>query len=721
MKLTQHLRHLLALTALGLALSPQLPAQAQHDVTDPTAWQWFTGVSVATLSAQVSNGYRIVDIEVDDDDPLTLTAALVQNSGNYAKSWWWYVGATSTQVNSLLSQNNARLIDVEPYGTASGTRYAVVMVRNTGSDYASGHGWYTGQTAAQVISWVNANPTRRILDIQPYWTNLSTRYAFVWVENSGTQASGWWYYINVTGSALNGYLAQNNARLIDLERNPSSGNYDAVMVPGDGDATYHFYNITSTAASNYIEQFAARIIDVERYPFLAGYRYHLVMRQNDNDLTIQANNAMRSFLPLAATSGLSLARLDAGFQQLAGVQEHKTFEPASLIKTAHHYTALRRVSLGLDNLQSLLTVYTGLSGSCPNGTAPVARALSTVLQRMMEQSNNADTEAIRARYGTSTIESTVAAAGATSLQLNHTLGCLCGNPRNEASLNDFGKIHDAVVAGSLGVYEPTFHTLMSNGTNFGMGAYSTTTTLNNEIGAAGLTQEEETAFRGGLRFAHKGGSYTCLGGPEEHRSRGAYVRVPYRNGCNTLYREYFIGAWVNDATSSTDANNSVGIGMTTLYAQVLRDALATWSGASCTPFTTYCSTNPNSTGVSGGIGATGSPYIGTNNMAVTATSLPQDVFTFLLVGTASDYVANPAGSLGNLCVGGSIGRYWNSLQSTGGTGTASHGLDLQNIPGPSTSQPVLAGQTLYFQWWHRDTVGGLPASNFTNGLRAIFI
>ena len=722
MKLYPPLRRLVAMTWLLLAASPLLAAQAQTDVTDPTGWLWYTGVPISTVSAQAANGFRVVDIEIDDDSPLTVTAALVHNSGNYAKNWWWYVGQTSSQVNALLAQNNARLIDVEPYNTSLGVRYAVVMVRNTGGDYASGHGWYTGMTSSQVISWVNSNSSRRILDIQPYWTGSGTTYTFIWVNNSGTQQSGWWYYINVTGGTLNNLLAQNNARLIDLERNPSTGNFDAIMVPGDGHSTYHFYNISSGAATQYINQYASRIIDVERYPFLASYRYHIVMRQNDDDLTIAANNAMRSFLPLSAKSGLSLVRLDNGFQQLAGVQEQDTFEPASLIKTAHHYTAMRRVSLGLDDLASPVTVWTGMSGSCPTGTAPVTRDLSTVLSRMMEQSSNTDTEAIHRRYGAAIIESTAASAGANSVELNHVLGCLCGQTRNEASLDDFAEIHNEVADGILGSYEDTFHSLMSNGTNFGMGAYNTSTTLTNEINAAGLTAMDETAFRAGLKFAHKGGSYTCLAGPEEHRSRGAYVRVPHRAGCFTFYREYFIGAWVNDATTASSANDSVGVGISTLYAQVLRDALASWTSAGCSPFLNYCTAVPNSTGASGHVWATGSHYIASNSLTLRADDLPTDVFAFLLVGTTSDFVANPGGSLGNLCVGGSIGRYWDALQGSGATGTTSHLLDLQNIPGASSAgTPVQAGQTLYFQWWHRDTVGGPPASNFPDGLRVTFI
>ena len=81
------------------------------------------------------------------------------------------------------------------------------------------------------------------------------------------------------------------------------------------------------------------------------------------------------------------------------------------------------------------------------------------------------------------------------------------------------------------------------------------------------------------------------------------------------------------------------------------------------------------------------------------------------------------GSAGNLCLGGSIGRYSNFVASTGNTGTLSRSFNANSYPTP-TGQPgsVQAGETLYFQWWHRDSAPtGGATSNFTRGLRVTFI
>ncbi|MEL6716947.1 MAG: hypothetical protein AAFP86_24435, partial [Planctomycetota bacterium] len=102
-------------------------AQAQTDMTTPTAWRWRGNVPVSTLEDDLDDGYRIVDIEVESTSPFRVSATLVLNSGAYQKSWWWYYGQTATQVSLLYAANGARLIDVEPYETAAGLRYAVVM------------------------------------------------------------------------------------------------------------------------------------------------------------------------------------------------------------------------------------------------------------------------------------------------------------------------------------------------------------------------------------------------------------------------------------------------------------------------------------------------------------------------------------------------------------------------------------------------------------------
>ena len=109
----------------------------------------------------------------------------------------------------------------------------------------------------------------------------------------------------------------------------------------------------------------------------------------------------------------------------------------------------------------------------------------------------------------------------------------------------------------------------------------------------------------------------------------------------------------------------------------------------------YCMTNSNSTGASGALGASGD----------------------------SGFVANPGGSTGNLCLGGSIGRYVGpgQIKNAGTTGTFSLALDLTQVPQPTGLVSIAGGETWRFQAWHRDAIGGTTTSNFTNGLEIDFL
>ncbi len=723
-RLSRRLRAILLVLVAALGgLSTTAQADPQTDTVTPTGWWWLSNATVQQVQDRVGQGYRIVDIEVESTSPFRLSAAFVRNTGDYAKTWWWYFGLSESGVTNQINQNSARLIDVEPYETSAGLRYAVVMVRNTGSDFATSHGWQTNHTFTSLSNWLTANPTRRIIDVQPYLVGGNRRYAFCWVANSGQTQSGFWIYLNTTTATISSRLATNNARLIDLEPHDGTNRFSAIMVPRDGNAWTWFHGMTYSDVGRLSGQYGSRIIDFQRYENSSGNtRYAMVCRRNDNDLAISTTHAMRSYLPLTSTSGFVLREYAGSPSTMAGVFEDRVFEPASLMKTVHHFAANRRVALGLDSFGSNVTVFTGLSGSCPTGSNAVTRSLGTVLRNMMEQSSNTATEAIRARYGTATIEAIADQFGATEAELNHTLGCLCGQTRNELTLRDLADLHGAVIDGALGSTRDDFYDRMSNGTNFGMGSFSTSTVLTQELNSSSLTADERTAFLAGTAFAHKGGSYTCGGGTEQHRSRGAYVRLPERSGCDTIGREYFIGAWVNDANSSSSATDAVGIGLTTLFRDRVRAAIMTWEGTNCSPFDVYCSAEPNSTGVPGRIAATGSAYLHRNDLVLRGFQMPSGSFASLIFGTSRDFVPMPGGSSGNLCIGGSIGRLFDSLGMTSANGTLTFGLDNTDLSTSSGGAFELdPGDQLMLQWWFRDSSPSGPTSNFTDAVEVTFI
>lgn len=137
--------------------------------------------------------------------------------------------------------------------------------------------------------------------------------------------------------------------------------------------------------------------------------------------------------------------------------------------------------------------------------------------------------------------------------------------------------------------------------------------------------------------------------------------------------------------------------------------------------TNYCTAATNSTGQTGEISATGSTLAGGNAVTLSASDLPMNQFGIFVVSQSQAFVPGAGGtSNGNLCLGGTLGRYSmpNQILTTGSGGTISLAIDLTMIPIGGTFVAVAPGDTFNFQAWHRDPVG--LGSNFTNGLEIAF-
>jgi hypothetical protein len=139
--------------------------------------------------------------------------------------------------------------------------------------------------------------------------------------------------------------------------------------------------------------------------------------------------------------------------------------------------------------------------------------------------------------------------------------------------------------------------------------------------------------------------------------------------------------------------------------------------------TTYCTPGvSNSTGSPATIEATGSLTVASNDVTLTAESLPNNAFGFFLTSRTQGLVPNAGGSAGNLCLGGSIGRYVGpgQIQNSGTVGSFDLALDLPMTPTPTGLVAIVAGETWNFQAWHRDSVGGAATSNFTDAVSLTF-
>jgi hypothetical protein len=149
----------------------------------------------------------------------------------------------------------------------------------------------------------------------------------------------------------------------------------------------------------------------------------------------------------------------------------------------------------------------------------------------------------------------------------------------------------------------------------------------------------------------------------------------------------------------------------------------TYSVTNGTLGTRYCSPPVlNSLAHPGTLFVTGSAVASQNDVTLHASNLPLNAFGFFLCSRTQAQIAQPGGSLGVLCVGGSIGRYVGPGQvKNGGTG-GSFRLDIDLAAMPQPSQPVAAapGETWNFTAWYRDSVGGATVSNFTDAVGVTF-
>ncbi len=137
---------------------------------------------------------------------------------------------------------------------------------------------------------------------------------------------------------------------------------------------------------------------------------------------------------------------------------------------------------------------------------------------------------------------------------------------------------------------------------------------------------------------------------------------------------------------------------------------------------TYCQSNPNVTGVNGQLEVLGRPDPLADDATLRAYNLSPNQFGFFITSPNQGFVMNPAGSLGNLCLSGAIGRFVapGQIKNSGPDGeivltTLTSEWSLTAVPSPTGPFGVGVGTTMNFQAWHRD-VGGTPQSNFTNGV-----
>ncbi|MBL4771743.1 MAG: FG-GAP repeat protein [Planctomycetes bacterium] len=136
----------------------------------------------------------------------------------------------------------------------------------------------------------------------------------------------------------------------------------------------------------------------------------------------------------------------------------------------------------------------------------------------------------------------------------------------------------------------------------------------------------------------------------------------------------------------------------------------------------YCGpASLNSSGLAASIAGQGSQQASDNQLVLIAESLPFDQFGYFLVASLPGLIPLPGGSQGDLCLGGSLGRFnkTSQIRNSGPGGRFQLEVDLTGLP-LNPIQPALTGETWHFQAWFRDQ-NPSNTSNFTEGLAITFL
>lgn len=588
-------RHHAVLVLVCSMLAPALlaaaggPASAapglERDSRNPTGWAWYTGVDAATLAGILGPGtLRITDIEIDSTAPTTFTAALVDNGGEHASNWWWYYDADLTDITGYLASNNARLIDLERYTDAGQTRYAAVMVDNTGTN-ARAWWWWVGKS----VSWLKAfavNNNARIIDLD---RNADGTFNAVFVKNIGVEKKPWWFYAYKTTSQVLDLMKSNKARLYDVEY-VGNGSWAVVMVARSDSGSYWWYlNSTESYVGDRADQNGARIYDIERYTNTENQvRYAVLLADNSDALTRKVRETMRPAGDYGGAWGFYLKPVNEPV--LAALRPDKVFEPASTIKVIILLYAMQQVDLGSEDLDLTNVIwfanqnnparypmsmnYATDKNICPydnlgnfDGSTSYADPLRTLLQLMMQQSDNRTTDALRDRYGIASINNNAAAIGMESTQMIHRIGCPAASSSpyapNETTLDDLSALYEQVANNDLfdvSLQDDFYGVMLTNPS--GRKAL-----VDAEAAKLGLSQKKANQFLANMQTATKGGSYDtcaptgCTSSPTTMvRAQFGHLALPFKDrGGSIVLHDYVYGRFLDGTVipctwNSTQAN-----------------------------------------------------------------------------------------------------------------------------------------------------------------------
>jgi CubicO group peptidase (beta-lactamase class C family) len=372
------------------------PEPVDYEFGPDTGWWWFDNTSESDLVERLDAGFRLVDLEIVQVDPIRFAAVLVRNSGAYAKTWFWFYDRTEAQIRNLAAEFEARPIRIQPYTSPEGLRFAAIMVRETGQDNTNWT-WLSNTTVEAIRNGVYQNNARAI-DIEAYRLGREQRYSAI-LDNALTGGPNA-ILTHPQASGIGAWLSDNPGfKIVDLERRPLGG--WVAIAARDPNLTYWWWylNVTPEDIVHLTGRHYARIVDIEARQTSAGLRFDIAM--TDNGLPQQGvggqfaargeyDGRLRDFIKRSGIPGLGMALVKDGrlvYAQSYGLARTGPVEEATA-RTLFRIGSNSKITAAVAMIQLIeqgtqttagqpVTMDTRIFRDILNGPAGVGNALGT--------------------------------------------------------------------------------------------------------------------------------------------------------------------------------------------------------------------------------------------------------------------------------------------------------------------------------------------------------
>jgi hypothetical protein len=512
-------------------------------VSTPTAHWYYYGVTAAQISSFVNkNNARIVDLQVESvasNGTPYFTVAMVRNTGAYAKGWYWYYGLTAAQVSNEISADNGRIVSISPYQSGSSLLFAIVLIPNTGAD-AKAWWWYFG-SGGGVINAIAALPSPRVVEAENYTFNGQKQYVAVAISNTGTDADGYLWYLNSNLSTVGASVANGAGQLLSFSNDGS--NFDSVSAGNPSADWWYYYGVNAKLLGELLSNNGARPTELRSSFGSSGRTFDTIMINNSNPYTTQVGSELRA--PAKGWIGFKL--MDPAGGVYGSLNSSRLYEPASAIKIYVATYAMEQVELGHATMATLVPHFD--PNTFCNSTQIGTETLATSITQMMENSDNARTDALMSYFGVANISGFAQSLGLTGTAVNGYVDC---GPQNHTTLDDETHTYALLINGSI-LTPPHVQRLFSMmaGKNYDFShMYAGIKTLVNQYATTyGLSAAQVTSYESGILLSQKSGEYTWLGGVTgpngdvEYRTDGndGFVQLPLCVGTAKSSKAYLFG------------------------------------------------------------------------------------------------------------------------------------------------------------------------------------